>query len=1289
MSRADLLKSSIRETMELEEEVKKINYFYKISCMRLGITPGDRNRQLPTEEEKLEASKYFNLRTEELRGEIKTYTELGYSTEEALERVLPKAYGLVKAASDFLWKKPHYDSQLKGGILLNDGYASEMATGEGKTLTATLPTYLNALLGEGAHVLTPNGYLARRDFEEMSQLYELLGLSCGLVEERTPLSEEAIVAKQRSILEVDIEKYTASAKTEEERKELAKRFFTDRKNQDIIKKAREQAREALSSEDKVKRKKAYAADITYGASSVVAFDYLYDDIEIDPTKMVQRKTKPNFVVIDEVDAVLFDDATMPYTISGYADDKERDITEDERKEQAMLISTANSALMRIDEESSKLETKYGGIYGLIEHFSDTNYQNLFKQENPMMTQLMPFRKENVHKQAEFYFNTKAIIINKNTKEFHITELGETIFFQHYCDAEVRRILKKHAKEIQELNYNGELVYQEGENYSIDKDGNLVMEPLALNHLILSGHIPELTTACNDFIVGEFRQHLPYINNAIMSWHVLEEDVDYKLSVPKDAKSANERIITLVTNGRTAEGRVYSNGLQQALEAKVAHEKREFKIKENQMTITLASIPTASFFSRYKKIAGMTGTSAISAFRTLYGLETKAVPRNKPKRVIDHGEVLYPDEQAKLEGILEEVAISYQKGQPILITATTIEKSETIAKFLNARLKDKLKEKYPQEEFSEFDISVLNANVNLEEEAKIVAQAGRKGAITIATEMAGRGTDIKLGGDPPEVSDLIPVVARERANDVIRKLVKDKKINTVEEQQHVYNMVYKDYLNNKLVRADAIRRRKEEIEKAGGLKVIGVGHFKSSRNDDQVKGRCGRQGDPGEVIFINDPDDLKEIGIPISVVEELTEKAKKTPIIETPQMRERPMTDAIEHAQNRIEGMKESHIKYSQEIEAEISRYRRDFSGQKAAIKRSGNYIDVVEFMIEETVKTVIMGTSPEKRPNFTDKTPLHIANLDIEELVSLSQEYLGISVDGEKISEFRTLGELRNYLTEESLGIFRERVKTEGKDKVNADCKMLVNKMFGRIWSHFEEFVEVIKEQESLNRIGQYQGGTELPTQILEAYKHAVETERGDLVRLAVNTKYRKNLENAEQQESLARKKAEDLESIAKTAAKTARRAARELASANASTYADKEKAFKNAEETAKEQRKLADQAALDRDQKKVALVKAKSRREIFPVRVLPQGVEKVSRDYDQQEESKLQSFKEESADYINTRIKNLRPYPKLFTIVEQLKINKNSAEMGEEDYRKHYAQLNSAIESVDFSDQTGPKGKK
>ena len=741
--RVEPIKSTGKKKQELDKTISLINKFETQYTKELRVSnPND-------DDERKRAETFFSNKTNELRREIKTYVKLGFTEEQALERVLPKAYASVKCASRFLWNKPHYDVQLIGGVLLNQGYASQMATGEGKTLTAALPAYLNALLGKGSQVITPNGYLAMRDEKEMSELYELMGLTCGLVEERGKISEDALEEKTIEILGPQLSKYIAGIKGEDEREVFIQTFLKDRKNSQVVYEARQKARTALQQEEILRRRKAYEADITYGSASAIAFDYLYDDIANNPEEMVQRPGLPNFAVVDEVDAVLFDDAVTPFSLSGTPKDDELTIPEEQKKESEKLIRLANMGIYRILSEEEKLK-KRNSKDSLIFHTANEHDFELLVTD--------------AAKQSNEYDMIKALIIDENTKQYHLTTLGETIVFQYYYAKDINRILLEHRDEIMNMKFNGQPLFRENYEYTVT-NGRIVMEPRAFAYLVTSGRIGELTETFEKFGLKELTKCHPQIDNALKSWFVLEENVDYKLSVPSNAKSKNERIVSLVMNGRTAEGRVYSNGLQQALEEKEKFLKRgRVDIRDTKIKSTLASIPTASFFARYDRIGGMTGTAAIEAFKELYGLETFEVPRNRPRQAVDRGDRLYKTSEAKNEAIFQEVLTSYQKGQPVLISTTSIEES--------IKLHDYLQQKFKELNYS-VNIPVLNANVDrLEEEARIVSRAGLPKAITISTEMAGRGTDIKLGGEIPEMSDLIEQVGRERIAKVMEILKKN-------------------------------------------------------------------------------------------------------------------------------------------------------------------------------------------------------------------------------------------------------------------------------------------------------------------------------------------------------------------------------------------------------------------------------------------------------------------------------------------------------------------------------------
>lgn len=535
---------------------------------------------------------------------------------ETLDELLVEAFAVVREAAKRTLGQRHYDVQLIGGIVLHKGMISEMKTGEGKTLVATLAAYLNALEGKGVHIVTVNDYLAKRDAEWMGQVYRFLGLS------------------------VD---YIVHGKNDNE------------------------------------RRAAYNSDIIYGTNNELGFDYLRDNMKFNLEDRVQREF--NFAIVDEVDSILIDEARTPLIISGVA------------------------------EDSSE---KYITVNKVI----------------PLLTQ------------ADYEKDEKA-------KTVTLTEAGMT---------HVEQLLKQTG-------------------------------------LITSGGL---------YDVGNV-QLVHHVNQALRAHKMFTRDVDY---IIKDGKV----VIVDEFTGRVMEGRRYSDGLHQALEAK-----ENVNIQsENQ---TLASITFQNYFRLYPKLAGMTGTAMTeeAEFCDIYGLSCVEIPTNKPVCRKDEQDVIYRTEKEKYKAILDTILECHRRGQPVLVGTASVEKSEIVA--------DLLAKEAPNVHFE-----VLNARHH-EREAAIVAQAGVSGAITIATNMAGRGTDIQLGGNP-EMK--------------LKSLLKGTE--TPEEIEQLKNKIKTE------IEAD-----KEKVLAAGGLYILGTERHESRRIDNQLRGRSGRQGDPGtSKFFLSLEDDLMRI-----------------------------------------------------------------------------------------------------------------------------------------------------------------------------------------------------------------------------------------------------------------------------------------------------------------------------------------------------------------------------------------------------------------------------------------------
>lgn len=607
------------------------------------------------------------LSDDELKG--KTY-EFRQRLEkgETLDDILVEAFAVVREASKRVHGMRHYDVQLIGGIVLHEGKITEMKTGEGKTLVATAPVYLNALSGKGVHVITVNDYLAQRDRELMGRLYEFLGLTSGVI---------------------------------------------------------------VNGMENAARKAAYEADITYGTNSEFGFDYLRDNMVNKVEDKVQRPL--NFCIVDEVDSILIDEARTPLIISGAASET----------------------------------TKWYSIFCQVAFRLDRS------------------------------FETEKIKDAKTKKEMNIPD-------EQWGDYEV----DEKARNI----------------VLTDKGIKKVEQLLNIDNLYSPEHV-ELTH---------------YLNQALKAKELFIKDRDYLIR-------EGEVVIIDEFTGRAMEGRRYSDGLHQAIEAKEGVN----VAGENQ---TLASITLQNYFRMYDKLAGMTGTAETEAaeFMHTYGLEVIVIPTNKPVQRVDFPDLVYKTKKEKTDAIIRRIEELYAKGQPVLVGTVSIKSSEELSELL--------KEKgIPH--------NVLNAKLHAKE-AEIVAQAGRYQAVTIATNMAGRGTDIMLGGNP-EFRAIAEIGSRDAGN---YPVILDKyKVECEEEKQKVIS--------------------------AGGLFILGTERHESRRIDNQLRGRAGRQGDPGasEFYLCLEDDLMRLFGS-----ERIQGVMEKLGLPEGESIQHRMINKAIENAQKKVE-----------------------------------------------------------------------------------------------------------------------------------------------------------------------------------------------------------------------------------------------------------------------------------------------------------------------------------------------------------------------------------------------------
>lgn len=575
------------------------------------------------------------------------------------------------AGKEVTWDMVHYDVQLIGGIALHQGKIAEMHTGEGKTLVATLPLYLNALSGNGAHLVTVNDYLAKRDSAWMAPIFEFHGLSVACIDNHTPNSDG--------------------------------------------------------------RRAAYNADITYGTNNEFGFDYLRDNMAHTPGDLVQRPH--HYAIVDEVDSVLIDDARTPLIISGPVPEGDRHEFTELKPKVSDIVQKQKQYLTGVLAEAKKLinegNTKEGGFLLLRVH-----------RGLPKNKALIKFLSEEGVKQL--LQKTEGQYMQDNNREMP------------KVDAELLFVIDEKNNQI-ELTDKG-IDYLSGEadeNFFVMPDIGSEIARIESKNLGIEEEAEQKEVLFKDFAIKSERIHT--MTQLLKAYTLFEKDVEY---VVMD----NKVMIVDEQTGRIMEGRRYSDGLHQAIEAKE-------NVKIEAMTQTFATITLQNYFRMYNKLAGMTGTAITEAgeFWEIYELDVMEIPTNRPIARDDRNDLIYKTKREKYNAIIEEVSKLTEKGRPVLIGTTSVEISELLSRMLTLR---------------KIDHNVLNAKRH-KKEADIVAEAGNPGVVTIATNMAGRGTDIKLSTD---------------------------------------------------------------VKEAGGLAIIGTERHDSRRVDRQLRGRAGRQGDPGSSQF---------------------------------------------------------------------------------------------------------------------------------------------------------------------------------------------------------------------------------------------------------------------------------------------------------------------------------------------------------------------------------------------------------------------------------------------------------
>ena len=721
----------------------------------------------------------------------------------------------VAGGNTVTWDMVHYDVQLFGGVVLHKGRIAEMATGEGKTLVATLPVFLNALAGKGVHVVTVNDYLARRDSEWMGPMYEFHGLSVDCIDNHQPNSAA--------------------------------------------------------------RRKAYLADITFGTNNEFGFDYLRDNMAIQPQDLVQRKH--HFAIVDEVDSVLIDDARTPLIISGPVPKGDDQLFDQYRGFIEQLYNVqrnfVNDLLGRARKLIGEGKNDEGGVLLYRAHKGLPKYKPLIKFLSEPGNKALMQKVENTYMQ------------DNNRR---MPEITDELFF----------VIDEKLNSVELTDKGHEFLAR-----NVGEEGFFVLPDIGASvaEIEKSDLSAEEKTAKKDELINEYAvksERVHTINQLLKAYSMFEKDVEYVV-IDNKVKIVDEQ------TGRIMEGRRYSDGLHQAIEAKE-------RVKVEAATQTFATITLQNYFRMYHKLAGMTGTAETEAseFWSIYKLDVVVIPTNRPVIREDRDDKIYKTKREKYNAVVEEIVSLVAEGRPVLVGTTSVEVSELLSRVLKLR---------------GIKHNVLNAKHH-QQEAQVVAEAGRAGQVTIATNMAGRGTDIKLT---------------------------------------------------------------PEVKEAGGLAIVGTERHESRRVDRQLRGRAGRQGDPGSSqFFVSLEDDLMRL----FGSERIASMMDRMGLKDGEEIQAGMMTKAIERAQKKVEennfGIRKRLLEYDDVMNSQrtviYSRRRNALAGERIDIDRNNIVLDFAETFVENFGEAGFEDFSFELirqvavQPSFDEQT---FANAKKEELVEL------------------------------------------------------------------------------------------------------------------------------------------------------------------------------------------------------------------------------------------------------------------------------------------------------------------
>ncbi len=685
----------------------------------------------------------------------------------------------VAGGNEITWDMIHYDVQLFGGVVLHQGKIAEMATGEGKTLVATLPVFLNAMTHEGVHVVTVNDYLAKRDSEWNGPLYMFHGLTVDCIDKYKPNSDE--------------------------------------------------------------RRKAYACDITFGTNNEFGFDYLRDNMATSTLDLVQRGH--NFAIVDEVDSVLIDDARTPLIISGPVPKGEDQMYDEYKHRVELLVRTQTTLTTKLlTEAKAKMPSEDAKVREEGELALFRAWKGMPKSKALIKFLSEPGNKVRLQKTEEFY-------LQENEKNMHIAT--DELYF---VIDEKNKSIELTDKGIDTLTGS-----TDDPTFFVLPDVGTEIAELEKENLSPEEKQQRKDDILSNFSIKSERVHT--VHQLLKAYTLFEKDVDYIID-------NNEVKIVDEQTGRVMEGRRWSDGLHQAVEAKE-------NVKVEGATQTFATITLQNYFRMYNKLSGMTGTAETEAgeFWNIYKLDVVVIPTNKPVARIDMNDRIYRTKREKYNAVIDEIVRLVGEGRPVLVGTTSVEISELLSRMLNLR---------------HIPHQVLNAKLH-QHEAEVVAEAGRKGVVTIATNMAGRGTDIKLT---------------------------------------------------------------PEVKEAGGLAIIGTERHESRRVDRQLRGRAGRQGDPGSSVFyVSLEDDLMRM----FGSERIASVMDRMGFQEGEMIEHSMISNSIERAQKKVEennfGIRKRLIEYddvmNQQRNVIYAKRRHALNGERIGVDITNMIYDSAESIVAD------------------------------------------------------------------------------------------------------------------------------------------------------------------------------------------------------------------------------------------------------------------------------------------------------------------------------------------------------